>query len=83
MPADIPQALREHRRKVHVRLHGGEDYELLFTINQTMWSHLENNPHIHPIGYVIEASHGVKLATANNIWVDITAQDWEGVGEQA
>jgi thiamine-monophosphate kinase len=64
-------------------LHGGEDYELLFTVNQAMWSRLENNPHIYPIGYVVEASDGLKLATANNIWVDITAQDWEGVEEQA
>jgi thiamine-monophosphate kinase len=64
-------------------LHGGEDYELLFTVSQAMWSRLENNPLVHPIGYVIEASHGIKLAASGNTWIDITAQDWEEVEEQA
>lgn len=58
-------------------LHGGEDYELLFTVPQADLPKIESNSNIHLIGYVTELSEGLKLVTTNNEAITITAQGWE------
>lgn len=57
-------------------LNGGEDYELLFTIHQNDFEKVKNNPNIHFIGYMMEASKGKKLATKGGNSVDLKAQGW-------
>jgi len=57
-------------------LHGGEDYELLFTIPQSELSKIEKHPNIQVIGYVTDASLGVKLITNSDESIDIIAQGW-------
>lgn len=57
-------------------LNGGEDYELLFTINQTDYEKIKNNPEISTIGYMVEKEKGVNLITINGNTVPIEAQGW-------
>ncbi len=57
-------------------LHGGEDYELLFTIAQADLPKLSENADIHLIGYVTDVSQGIKLITTSQEAIDITAQGW-------
>lgn len=57
-------------------LNGGEDYELLFTISQSDYEKIKLHPDISFIGYIDEASKGVKMVTRGEQLVDITAQGW-------
>ncbi|QSE97302.1 thiamine-phosphate kinase [Fulvivirga lutea] len=57
-------------------LNGGEDYELLFTINQDDYEKLKNHSDIHFIGYVKEFSEGCKMVTKQENLIDIKAQGW-------
>ncbi|MEQ8926753.1 MAG: thiamine-phosphate kinase [Fulvivirga sp.] len=57
-------------------LNGGEDYELLFTINQDDYEKLKNHADIHFIGYVKEFSEGCKMVTKQENLIDIKAQGW-------
>jgi len=58
-------------------LHGGEDYELLFTISQTDLPKVEGNPNIHLIGYITEPTQGLKLVANSGESIQVTAQGWE------
>ncbi len=57
-------------------LNGGEDYELLFTIDQEHHAKLEKHPDIHFIGHMQSADKGVNLLTKQENVVAITAQGW-------
>lgn len=59
-----------------VALSGGEDYELLFTINQKDFPKIKGNPHLTIIGHMTEPSEGVHLITRSNTKIPITAQGW-------
>ena len=56
-------------------LNGGEDYELLFTIDQKDFEKLEKHPDIHFIGYMEKGSE-IGLVTKNEQWVPLQAQGW-------
>jgi thiamine-monophosphate kinase len=58
-------------------LHGGEDYELLFTINPKDADKIKYNLEISIIGEIIPASDGVKLQTKAGKFHDLTAQGWK------
>jgi thiamine-monophosphate kinase len=58
-------------------LNGGEDYELLFTINQKDFEKIKNHADIHFIGYVTEKEKGLNLVTKQENVVPIQAQGWE------
>jgi thiamine-monophosphate kinase len=58
-------------------VNGGEDYELLFTIQQKDFNKIENHPDIACIGYVTDLSQGLNLVTKSGSMVPITAPGWE------
>jgi thiamine-monophosphate kinase len=57
-------------------LHGGDDYELLFTIRQEDFEKVKNHQDIHLIGYMHEnKSENIMVTKQGNV-VPITAQGW-------
>ena len=60
-------------------LNGGEDYELLFTIDQKDYEKIKNNPNISVIGNMTEASAGTQLVTPDNRSVPLEAQGWDAL----
>jgi len=66
-------------------LNGGEDYELLFTINQKDYEQVKNIPDVSFIGFMQDREEGVKFMTNAEQLVDIQAQGWshfkEGGGD--
>lgn len=57
-------------------LHGGEDYELLFTIKDTDLPKIKNLPDIQTIGVVVEESEGLTLHTKGGNVHQLKAQGW-------
>lgn len=59
-------------------LNGGEDYELLFTIDQKDYEKFksEPGPAIYAIGYVTEQDKGFRMITTGGDEVDLVAQGW-------
>jgi thiamine-monophosphate kinase len=57
-------------------LSGGEDYELLFTVNQTDYEKIKSNPAISVIGYLSEAQEGCHLITRGGNRHALIAQGW-------
>ncbi len=57
-------------------LNGGEDYELLFTINVNDLEIVKNNPLIHPIGHIADKKHGAVLITSAGESIQLQAQGW-------
>jgi thiamine-monophosphate kinase len=57
-------------------LNGGEDYELLFTINQADYEKVKNHSDINLIGYVHETKEDNIMMTKQGNIVPITAQGW-------
>ncbi len=58
-------------------LNGGEDYELLFTIDQQDFAKVEKHPEIHFIGHVTKADEGKLLVTKSGTAVPLRAQGWK------
>ncbi|MCF0189745.1 MAG: thiamine-phosphate kinase [Marinilabiliaceae bacterium] len=61
-------------------LNGGEDYELLFTINQNDYSKFQSTPgpNIFAIGYITDKEKGRRLITqGSNNELDLQAQGWK------
>jgi thiamine-monophosphate kinase len=59
-----------------VALSGGEDYELLFTIDQNDFDKIKGNPSLTVIGHMTDASEGAHLVTRDNTKIPLTAQGW-------
>lgn len=57
-------------------LNGGEDYELLFTVSQSDYDKIRNNPKIIAIGYITDQKGEVELHTKADTRVPLTAQGW-------
>lgn len=60
-----------------VALSGGEDYELLFTIDQKDYDKIKGNPLLSVIGFMTEPNEGAHLITKANQKVGLTAQGWK------
>ena len=58
-------------------LSGGEDYELLFTIEQSDFEKVKDLQEISIIGNITDASAGVNLISRSGTQVPITAQGWD------
>ena len=57
-------------------LSGGEDYELVFTIDPKDYEKLAGNDQISIIGYMTEPEKGRKILTKGGNSFDLTAQGW-------
>ncbi|KAB5488758.1 MULTISPECIES: thiamine-phosphate kinase [Flagellimonas] len=64
-----------------VALGGGEDYELLFTIDQADFPKIKGNPNLTVIGHMTEKSEGAHLITRAETKIPITAQGWNSFNE--
>ncbi|MCY7408873.1 MAG: thiamine-phosphate kinase [Chitinophagales bacterium] len=70
------QALKFNLDPTTCALNGGEDYELLFTIAQTDFEKIRNNPDISVIGHMTASEKGAILITKGNNIHPLTAQGW-------
>ncbi len=59
-----------------IALSSGEDYELLFTIDQKDFDKIKGNPNFTVIGHIMEQNAGAHLITRDNQKVEIIAQGW-------
>lgn len=59
-----------------VALSGGEDYELLFTIDQADFQKIKGNPNLTVIGHMTDKSEGTSLITRGNTKIALSAQGW-------
>jgi thiamine-monophosphate kinase len=57
-------------------LNGGEDYELLFTINQKDYQKIKNDPKITVIGHITKKDQGINLVGNGNTLTPLKAQGW-------
>ncbi|MEJ2585602.1 MAG: thiamine-phosphate kinase, partial [Robiginitalea sp.] len=59
-----------------VALSGGEDYELLFTIDQKDYPKIKGNPNLSVIGHITEADAGTMMIGRSGSGIPLTAQGW-------
>lgn len=58
-------------------LHGGEDYELLFTISQEDFQKIEKHEDIQAIGYMHPKDKGKVMVTRQENVIELSAQGWK------
>ncbi|MGB5274287.1 MAG: thiamine-phosphate kinase [Flavobacteriaceae bacterium] len=59
-----------------VALSGGEDYELLFTLDHLQYPKIKGNPHLTVIGHMTDPSEGSVLVTRGGTEIPLIAQGW-------
>ncbi|MBK8517825.1 MAG: thiamine-phosphate kinase [Saprospiraceae bacterium] len=64
-------------------LHGGEDYELLFTIDEKDLDKIRFMPEVFIIGEITDEGDGIKLHTTGGNVHDISAQGWNHFKENS
>jgi thiamine-monophosphate kinase len=62
-------------------LSGGEDYELLFSINQKDYDKLKKDPDFTIVGYVTDISEGNNFIATDGSAHPLTAQGWDAVSQ--
>ncbi len=62
-----------------VALSGGEDYELLFTIDQDDFSKIKGNPSLTVIGHMTDKKEGAHLITRGDTKLKLEAQGWNAL----
>lgn len=60
-------------------LSGGEDYELLFTIDSADFPKVKANPDITVIGHLTNSKEGVNLISKSGTSITLTAQGWDSL----
>lgn len=60
-------------------LNGGEDYELLFTIDAGDYEKIKTIPNIAVIGHITEKREGKNIVTKNGTFVELKALGWDGL----
>ena len=59
-----------------IALSGGEDYELLFTIDQADYPKIKGNPNLTVIGHMTSMEEGAHLITRADTKIPLKAQGW-------
>jgi thiamine-monophosphate kinase len=70
------QSIKFKLDPISAALSGGEDYELLFTIDPKDVEQVKYMPELYIAGEIIDAKDGLKLNTKGGNLHDITAQGW-------
>ena len=65
-----------------IALSGGEDYELLFTIDQKDYDKIKGNPNFTVIGHMTEESEGMHLITRANQKIELIARGWNAMKKE-
>lgn len=65
-----------------IALNGGEDYELLFTIDQKDYPALKGNPNFTIIGHMTHEREGVHLMTRAQTKIPLIARGWDPLAAQ-
>ncbi len=60
-------------------LSGGEDYELLFTIDLNDYDKIKGNPNFTVIGHITDKSQGCQLITSSGSMYPLSAQGWNAL----
>jgi len=85
IPLDSMTINRAHDFKLDptiCALSGGEDYELLFTINQKDFDKIKGHPDFTVIGHITDKASGVNMVTRSGSSVTLTAQGWDAFLEK-
>ena len=75
-PDSEKMALNFKLDPITTALSGGEDYELLFSVDPGDLEKIRTMPDIYIIGEITDKSFGAKLQTTGNNLHDLTAQGW-------
>lgn len=78
-PTTVNMAATFNISPVTAALNGGEDYELLFTIDQNDYEKVKAIPNISVIGHMTELSQGANLVASDGVLVEIRAQGWNAL----
>ncbi|MEO6189760.1 MAG: thiamine-phosphate kinase [Saprospiraceae bacterium] len=70
-------ALEFHLDPITCALSGGEDYELLFTIDPVDFEKIRYLPSFYYIGEILSPDQGIKLKSSHGKLHEITAQGWK------
>ena len=65
--------------EITAALNGGEDYEILFTIDQSDYEIVKKSEIVSIIGHVTKIEEGNKLITSLDQAIDLTAQGWSKI----
>lgn len=65
-----------------VALSGGEDYELLFTIDQKDFEKIKANPNLSIIGHLLDETEGSHLITRANTKIPLVARGWNPISDK-
>lgn len=57
-------------------LNGGEDYELLFTVDINELNKIKDHPMIHAIGHIADKEHGSIMISNSGQSIELQAQGW-------
>ncbi|MGC6431888.1 MAG: thiamine-phosphate kinase [Jejuia sp.] len=60
-----------------VALNGGEDYELLFTVDQKDYPKIKANPNLTVVGFIKDKNAGRHLITRAETQIELKAQGWK------
>ncbi|MCT8339174.1 thiamine-phosphate kinase [Flavobacteriaceae bacterium TK19130] len=65
-----------------IALSGGEDYELLFTIDTADFDKIKGNPHLSVIGHINAKNEGMHLVTRANTKIPLKARGWNALSDE-
>lgn len=71
-----------HMEPTTIALNGGEDYELLFSIQQKDYDKIKGNPNFSIIGHIAPENEGMHFITRANQKIQLTAQGWDAFLKQ-
>jgi len=65
-----------------VAINGGEDYELLFTIDMGDFDKIKGNPNFTIIGHMVQENEGIHLITRADTKIPLKARGWDAIEEK-